>query len=127
MARKGGSDRGVVFKNGSWWARLYANGIEKWYKADNKSQAKAIYGRIRAEIREGLKYFPEKFEPQKAISLRMWIDRYREELHREVFAICTSTENFGPGSLVNSCSARFHQMDYARSKRKCLLVKTVRR
>jgi hypothetical protein len=30
MARQGGRDRGVVFKDGSWWVRLYYEGKEVW-------------------------------------------------------------------------------------------------
>lgn len=80
MARTGGKDRGIVEKpegSGVWWVRLYVNGREKWFRADNKSQARALYGRLRAEIREGT-YFPEKFLQSKAITLRAWITRYRE-------------------------------------------------
>jgi len=77
MARKNGRDRGIVFKDGKWWCRLFVNGREKWYRADNKTQARALYGRLKAEIREG-KYFPEKFENLKDNSLRSWIDRYLE-------------------------------------------------
>ncbi|MDT7042929.1 tyrosine-type recombinase/integrase [Candidatus Nitronereus thalassa] len=77
MARLGGKDRGIVFKDGKWWVRLFINGREKWFRAENKTQAKALYGRLRADIREG-KYFPEKFDKQKDISLRAWIDRYLE-------------------------------------------------
>ena len=63
MARKDGKDRGIVEKpkgSGKWWVRLFVNGRERWFRAENKSQAKALYGRLKAEIREG-KYFPEKF------------------------------------------------------------------
>ena len=56
MARLGAKDRGIVFKESCWWVRLYVNGREKWYRADNKSQAKALYGRLKADQREG-KYF----------------------------------------------------------------------
>ena len=77
MARKYGKDRGIVFKYGKWWCRIYVNGQEKWYRAENKSQAKALYGRFKADIREG-KYFPEKFDTQKEITLRAWIERYLE-------------------------------------------------
>ena len=77
MARKYGKDRGVLFKEGKWWVRLFVNGREKWYRADNKSQAKALYGRLKAEIREG-KYFPEKFSQPNDFTLRTWIDRYLE-------------------------------------------------
>ncbi len=80
MARKGGKDRGSVEKpkdSGKWWVRLLVTGRERWYRCENKSQAKALYGRIKAEIREG-KYFPEKFQQPKAITLRAWISRYLE-------------------------------------------------
>jgi len=77
MARKFGKDRGIVFKKGTWWVRLYANGRERWHRADNKSQAKALYGRLKADIREGT-YFPEKFAAKKDITLRVWMDRYLE-------------------------------------------------
>jgi len=58
MARKGGIDRGITQRNGraGWWVRLYANGRQQWFKCDTKSQAKALYGRLKAEQREG-KYF----------------------------------------------------------------------
>ena len=77
MARKGGHNRGIVLKNGKWWARVYVAGREKWYRADNKSQAKAIYARIQAEKRE-MRYFPEQFDPVKTITLRAWIGRCLE-------------------------------------------------
>ncbi len=74
MARKGNSDRGIVFKENKWWVRLFVNGREKWYRAQNKTQAKALYGRLKADIREGT-YFPEKYAPSKDITLRAWITR----------------------------------------------------
>jgi integrase len=80
MARPGGKDRGIVEKpkgSGKWWVRLFVNGREKRYRAENKSQAKALYGRLKAEIREG-RYFPEKFAQQKAVTLRAWLTRYLE-------------------------------------------------
>lgn len=77
MARPGAKDRGIVFKDGQWWVRLYVNGREKWFRADNKTQAKTLYGRLKADIREG-KYFPEKFRKPKALTLRVWITRYLE-------------------------------------------------
>ena len=75
MARLGGKDRGITFKDGTWWVRLYFNGREKQYRCDSKTQAKALYGRIKAEVREG-RYFPEKFAQTKALTLRAWISRY---------------------------------------------------
>ena len=77
MARKHARDRGIVQKDGEWWVRLYVAGREKWYRCDSKSQAKTLYGRIKAEVREG-KYFPERFVQAKALTLRAWISRYLE-------------------------------------------------
>ena len=76
MARKGGTDRGITQRKGreGWWVRLYVSGRERWYKCDTKSQAKALYGRLKADIREGT-FFPEKFAPRKDITLRAWILR----------------------------------------------------
>ncbi len=76
MARKEGKDRGILQRRGreGWWVRLYANGRQRWYRCDTKSQAKALYGRLKADIREG-KFFPEKFIPNKDITLRAWINR----------------------------------------------------
>ena len=77
MARKGGQDRGITQRKDrkGWWVRLYANGRQQWFRCDTKSQARALYGRLRAEIREGT-YFPERFAQQKALTLRAWITRY---------------------------------------------------
>ncbi len=77
MARKHGKDRGITFKDGKWWVRLSVHGREKMFRVENRTQGKALYGRLKADIREG-KYFPEKFDKPKDISLRAWIDRYLE-------------------------------------------------
>jgi hypothetical protein len=77
MARKGGKDRGVVFKKNVWWVRLVHNQRERWHKCDTKSQAKALYQRLRADIREE-KFFPEKFTTKQDITLRAWIRRCYE-------------------------------------------------
>jgi len=77
MARRNGKDRGIVFKEGKWWVRLFVNGREKWYRAENKTQAKALYGRLKADLREE-KYFPEKFQKAKALTLRTAIARHLE-------------------------------------------------
>ena len=79
MARKGGFDRGITQRAGrdGWWVRLYVHGRERWHKCDTKSQAKALYGRMKAEIREGT-YFPERFAHKQDITLRAWIQRYVE-------------------------------------------------
>jgi len=79
MARKGGIDRGICQRKDrpGWWVRLYVNGRKRMYRCDTKSQAKALYGRLRAEIREGT-YFPEKFAPKQDVTLRAWILRCLE-------------------------------------------------
>lgn len=58
MAREGGKDRGVLCLKGIWYARFYVDGKEVREKCDNKTQAKAIYGKRKAEMRDG-KYFPK--------------------------------------------------------------------
>ena len=79
MARKGGQDRGITQRKDrkGWWVRLYANGRQQWFRCDTKSQAKALYGRLKADIREGT-FFPVKFAPRKDITLRAWILRCLE-------------------------------------------------
>ncbi|MEO7860196.1 MAG: site-specific integrase [Nitrospirales bacterium] len=79
MARKGGQDRGITQRKDrrGWWVRLYANGRQQWFRCDTKSQAKALYGRLKADIREGT-FFPEKFAPRKDITLRAWVLRCLE-------------------------------------------------
>ena len=58
MARKGGKDRGITQRKDrtGWWVRLYLHGRPQSFKCDTKSQATALYGRLKAEQREG-KYF----------------------------------------------------------------------
>ena len=78
MARLNGKDRGIVEKpvgSGKWWVRLSVNGRERWFRADNKIQAKALYGRLKADLREET-YFPEKFKKSKEVTLRMAITRH---------------------------------------------------
>jgi len=72
MARKGGIDRGVVFKGGVWWTRLYLQGRERWYRCDNKTQAKALYGRLKAEQREG-----KLFDKQKSVPFTELANEYQ--------------------------------------------------
>jgi len=76
MARAGGRDRGICQRKDrpGWWVRVYLNGRQRWFRCDTKSQAKALYGRLKADIREG-KFFPEKFASRKDITLRAWINR----------------------------------------------------
>src|SRR5262245_17632429 len=66
--------RGVVYRRGSWWARWFEAGRERWEKCDSKSQAVLRHAKHRADIREG-RYFPEKFNTAKAITLRARIAR----------------------------------------------------
>ena len=78
MARLHGKDRGITQRKNrpGWWARIEHHGREQWFKCDTKSQAKAVHGRVRAEIREKT-YFPEQFRAKpKAITLQAWIARY---------------------------------------------------
>lgn len=77
MARKDGKDRGILEwppQSGKWWVRLYVDGREKRFACDTKSQAKALYGRLKADIRERT-FFPEKFARRKDITLRAWLRR----------------------------------------------------
>ena len=78
MARRDGKDRGIVEKpegSGKWWARLFINGRERWFRADNKTQARLLYGRLKADLREET-FFPEKYKKPKAITLRTSITRH---------------------------------------------------
>lgn len=79
MARPGGKDRGITQRKGreGWWVRIFHNGRERWHKCDSKSQAKALYGRLKAEVREG-RYFPKRFNKPKDVTLQAWIKRYLE-------------------------------------------------
>lgn len=77
MARAHGRDRGIVEKppgSGKWWVRIHANGRERRFRCDSKSQAKTLYGRLKADLREE-RFFPEKFAAKKDVTLRAWIDR----------------------------------------------------
>ena len=77
MARKHGKDRGIFERKDrpGWWVQVFVNGRARTYRCDTKSQAKALYGRLKAEIREK-KFFPEQFAVSKDITLRAWIRRY---------------------------------------------------
>lgn len=62
MARKHGKDRGIVEKpsgSGQWWCRLFVEGKERWWRCDTRSQAKALYGKLKAQAREE-KLFPKE-------------------------------------------------------------------
>ena len=76
MARPGGKDRGITQRKGreGWWVRIFHNGRERWHKCDTKSQAKALYGRLKADAREG-RYFPKQ---ERSITVKAWIGRCLE-------------------------------------------------
>ena len=45
MARKDGKDRGIVEKpkgSGKWWVRLFVNGRERWFRAENKDASQSF-------------------------------------------------------------------------------------
>ncbi len=67
MARKAGKDRGITQRKGreGWWVRVYEEGRQTWRKCDSKSQARTLYGRLKADAREE-KLFPK---PKKTKSL----------------------------------------------------------
>ncbi|GJL67840.1 MAG: hypothetical protein NPIRA06_04750 [Nitrospirales bacterium] len=76
MARKNGVNRGIVEKpvgSGKWWVRICAGGRERWVRCDSKSQAKAVYGRLKAEAREG-----RLFEKAQALPFRQLAQAYEE-------------------------------------------------
>ena len=77
MARKNGKDKGIFQRTDrpGWWVQVFVNGRARTFRCDSKTQAKALYGRLRAEIREK-KFFPEQFTAKKDITLRAWIRRY---------------------------------------------------
>lgn len=78
MARKSGKDRGMVEKpkgSGKWWVRIFVNGRERWFRADNKTQARVLYARLKADLREE-KYFPDKFHKPQALTLRIAIAQH---------------------------------------------------
>ena len=124
MARKDGRDRGVVFKNDCWWVRIYVRGRQKWYRADNKTQGKALYGRLRADIREG-KYFPERVHQRKDVTLRAWLKRYREVISskglRNMHHYCNFWSKLLGSRLLEEISPdalpRIQAQMYAKAKR----------
>jgi len=75
MARKNGKDRGILQRKGrdGWWVRFIHNGRERWHKCDTKSQAKALYGRLKADQREG-KYFKK----ERPLPFRQLAKEYEE-------------------------------------------------
>lgn len=56
MAKKGNKDRGIFERpkgSGNWYVRCHEYGKEKWVKAKNKTEARAIYLRMKAAAAEG--------------------------------------------------------------------------
>jgi len=70
MARKGG-DRGILQRKGrpGWWVRVYQQGRQRWFRCDTKSQAKALYGRLKAEAREERYFEKPKLVPFRELAL----------------------------------------------------------
>ena len=70
MARKEGKDRGITQRKGreGWWVRVYEEGRQTWHKCDTKSQARTLYGKLKANAREG-KLFPKQ-KTTKSILLK---------------------------------------------------------
>ena len=71
MARKDGKDRGITEKpkgSGKWWARLCVGGRERWVRCDTKSQAQVVYGRLKAEAREGKLFKKERLLPFRQLA-----------------------------------------------------------
>jgi len=62
MARKEGKDRGITQRKGreGWWVRVYEEGRQTWCKCDTKSQARTLYGKLKADAREGKRSFFQK-------------------------------------------------------------------
>lgn len=80
MTKRSGRDKGVFQRKdrAGWWVQVFVNGRAKTFKCDTKSQAIALHGKLRAEIRER-RFFPEQFAPKKTdITLRAWIRRVLE-------------------------------------------------
>lgn len=69
-------ERGITQRKdrSGWWVRTWINGRQRWFKCDSKSQARALYGRLRADVREQ-KFFPEQYKAKAPLTLRQWIKR----------------------------------------------------
>jgi integrase len=79
MARKNGRDRGILQRKRKgklepgWWVRIVHDGRETWRKCSTKSQARAVYSRLKEEIRTERLLPKAKVAP--AITLRAWLAR----------------------------------------------------
>ncbi len=81
MARKGGKDRGIVEKpagSGQWWVRLFNDGRERWWRCDTKSQAKALYGKLKAQHREE-RLFPKE-KKRDPLTFKLIAEAYENAL-----------------------------------------------
>ena len=68
MARKNAQNRGILEhppQSGKWFVRLWLNGREKRFRCSSKSEAKALYGRLKSEQLSG-----RYFEKPKTILFR---------------------------------------------------------
>jgi integrase len=71
------NDVGIYEKpkgSGKWRVRIHVGGLERMYQCDSKSQARALYGRLKADIRENI-YFPEKYRAKQQLTVKQWISR----------------------------------------------------
>jgi len=66
--------RGTTFKDGKWWVRMTVHGREKWYRCANKSEARNLYDRLRAEVIEG-RHDADKYAANKQAA-PMLLDEY---------------------------------------------------
>jgi integrase len=81
MARQNGKDRGVVEKpagSGQWWCRLFVEGKERWWRCDTRSQAKALYGKLKGQAREE-KLFPKE-KKREPLLFKIVAKDYEESL-----------------------------------------------
>jgi integrase len=84
MARKGAKDRGIVEKpagSGHWWCRLFSNGNEIWKRCDTKSQAKALYGKLKAQQREE-RLFPRE-KKREPIAFKALAEAYEQAVEAD--------------------------------------------
>ena len=68
MARKDGKDRGILEyppKSGRWYVRIFQNGRERRIRCSTKTEAKALYARLKSEQLSG-----RYFEKPKTILFR---------------------------------------------------------
>jgi integrase len=71
-----GKERGICQRKDKpgWWVRIQVNGRQRWHRVETKTQAKALYARLKTEVYER-RYFPEKYAKRHDITLRAWLKR----------------------------------------------------